>query len=216
VPHQTSAQPSRRLRRILLATAITVLLTATYGCIRLGSFLAAEDPLTSADAIFIFAGTQAERPLEGADLYKAGYAPVLVLTRPTDEPAVEVLARRGIRLPSRFTLMRDVLRKLEIPDSAIIVPDRIHDNTAQEADTLRVLAATHRWRRVILVSSKYHLRRVGMAARRSLRDSDVTVILRPSRYDPATPDRWWQHRADLRQILWELPKVIGYAVGVGE
>jgi uncharacterized SAM-binding protein YcdF (DUF218 family) len=192
------------------------LAAGTYGCVRLGSFLAPEDPLTKADAIFMFAGTQAERPLEGADLYKAGYAPVLVLTRPTEEPAVELLSRRGIELPTRFTLMRDVLRKLEIPDTAIIVPDRIHDNTAQEAETLRMLALTHRWRRVILVSSKYHLRRVGMAARRSLRGTDVTVILRPSRYDPAMPDRWWQHRADLRLILWELPKVIGYAVGVGE
>jgi uncharacterized SAM-binding protein YcdF (DUF218 family) len=192
------------------------LAAGTYGCVRLGSFLAPEDPLTKADAIFMFAGTQAERPLEGADLYKAGYAPVLVLTRPTEEPAVELLSRRGIELPTRFTLMRDVLRKLEIPDAAIIVPDRVHDNTAQEAETLRMLALTHRWRRVILVSSKYHLRRVGMAARRSLRGTDVTVILRPSRYDPAMPDRWWQHRADLRLILWELPKVIGYAVGVGE
>jgi uncharacterized SAM-binding protein YcdF (DUF218 family) len=216
VSHQSSAGPRRRLRRIVFATTLTILATGTYGCVRLGTFLAAEDRLTKADAIFVFAGTQAERPLEGADLYKAGYAPVLVLTRPTDEPALELLARRGIELPTRFALMRDVLRRLDIPDTAIIVPDRIHDNTAQEADTLRTLAVARRWRRIILVSSKYHLRRVGMAARRSLRGTDVTVILRASRYDPATPARWWRHRADLRQILWELPKVIGYAAGVAE
>lgn len=195
---------------------LAILASGVYGCISVGTYLAREDPVAKADAIFLFAGSHAERPLEAADLYKAGYAPIIVLTRPAEEPAVDLLTRRGIELPTRFTLTRDVLRKLEIPDAAIIAPDRVHDNTAQEAETLRVLATTHRWRRVILVSSKYHLRRVGMASRRSLRGTDVAILLRASRYDPATPDRWWQHRADLRLLLWEMPKVIGYALGVGE
>jgi uncharacterized SAM-binding protein YcdF (DUF218 family) len=96
------------------------------------------------------------------------------------------------------------------------VPDRIHDNTAQEAESLRELAVARRWRRVILVSSKYHLHRVGMASRRALRGTNVEIVLHASRYDPATPERWWQHRSDLRQILFELPKVLGYAAGVRE
>jgi uncharacterized SAM-binding protein YcdF (DUF218 family) len=188
----------------------------TYGCVELGRFLAQEDPLAKADAIFIFAGSQAERPLEAADLYHAGYAPMMVLTRPQEEPAVEFLARRGIELPTRFALMREVLQKLKVPDEAIIIPDRVHDNTAQEAETLRDLTVRRGWRRVILVSSKYHLRRVGMASRRALRGTDVTIIRRASRYDPSVPERWWQHRPDLRLMLWEVPKVLGYAVGVGE
>ncbi len=203
-------------RRLLLAAGAVFVAAGIYGAVALGSFLAAEDELVAADAIFVFAGTQAERPLEAVDLFKAGYAPVIVLTRPTDEEAVELLRRRGIALPTRFALMRDVVRKLGIPDAAIVVPDRLHDNTAQEAESLRGLAAARGWRRVILVSSKYHQRRVRMAARRALRGTDVEVLLRASRYDPATPSRWWQRRADLRQILWEVPKVIGYAVGVGE
>lgn len=214
--HTAPSRISTRARWILLGATLVILAAGTFGCVRLGSFLAAEDPLTKADAIFMFAGTQAERPLEGADLYRAGYAPVLVLTRPTEEAAIEFLAKRGIELPTRFSLMRDVLRKLEIPDAAIIVPSRIHDNTAQEAHTLRELALEHRWRRVILVSSKYHLRRVGMAARRALRDTDVTIVLRASRYDPSMPERWWQRRADVRTMLWELPKVISYAAGMDE
>jgi uncharacterized SAM-binding protein YcdF (DUF218 family) len=193
-----------------------VVAAGAYGCAELGQFLAREDPLAKADAIFIFAGSQAERPLEAADLYHAGYAPLLVLTRPQEEPAVELLARRGIELPTRFTLMRQVLEKLEVPAEAIIIPERVHDNTAQEAETLRALAAARGWRRVILVSSKYHLRRVGMASRRALRGTGVVIMLRASRYDPSVPERWWQHRPDLRLMLWEVPKVLGYAVGVGE
>ena len=52
-------------RRLLLTVAVVLLGGATYGCVRLGSFLAAEDELARADAIFVFAGTQAERPLDG-------------------------------------------------------------------------------------------------------------------------------------------------------
>jgi uncharacterized SAM-binding protein YcdF (DUF218 family) len=113
-------------------------------------------------------------------------------------------------------MTRDLVRQLDVPDSAVITPDRIHDNTAQEASTLAALAASRSWRRVILVSSKYHMRRVGLASRRALRGSGVEVVLRPSRYDPATPGRWWQRRSDLREMLWEVPKLIGYAVGVRE
>src|SRR5687768_4717125 len=115
-------------RRSLLVTLIVVLcLCGTYGCLTLGTFLAREDPLTKADAIFLFAGSQAERPLEAADLFNAGYAPLIVLTRPTEEPAVELLARRGIALPTRFSMMQEVLQKVGIPDTAIVVPDRVHD-----------------------------------------------------------------------------------------
>ena len=203
-------------RRALLVAAAALLASGLYGCVRLGPFLAREDTLIKADAIFLFAGSQAERPLEAVDLFNAGYAPVIVLTRPTEEHAVEELARRGIVLPTRFSLMRDVLQKLGIPDSAVIVPDRVHDNTAQEAQSLREVAVARGWRRVILVSSKYHLRRVRMASRRALRGTGVEIVLRASRYDPSTPERWWRRRADLRQILWELPKLLGYAAGVGE
>jgi uncharacterized SAM-binding protein YcdF (DUF218 family) len=203
-------------RRVLFAAAVLLLVCGSYGCVNLGSFLASEDELVKADAIFLFAGSQAERPLAAADLFKAGYAPTIVLTRPTEEPAVELLVKRGIILHTRFSVMREVLDKLGIPDAAVVVPERLHDNTAQEARTLRDLALARGWRRVILVSSNYHLRRVRMASRRALRGTNIEVVLHASRYDPATPGRWWRHRSDLRQILWELPKVIGYAAGVGE
>jgi uncharacterized SAM-binding protein YcdF (DUF218 family) len=204
------------LRRAVLVALVVALASGIYSCVGLGRFLAREDPLTRADAIFLFAGSHAERPLEAVDLYKGGYAPIIVLTRPSEEPAVELLARRGIILPTSFSLMRDVLQKLGIPDQAIVVPARIHDNTAQEAQSLRALAVARGWRRVILVSSKYHLRRVRMASTRALRGTGVKIVLRASRYDQSTPGQWWQHRSDLRQILWEVPKLIGYAVGVGE
>jgi uncharacterized SAM-binding protein YcdF (DUF218 family) len=205
-----------RARRAAWAAAVLLVILSAYAFANAGSFLVYEEPLQKADAIFVYAGSQAERPLEAVDLYKAGYAPVVVLTRPKEEPAVELLASRGIMLPTRFSLMREVLDKLGIPDDAVVVPDRIHDSTAAEATTLRQLALERHWRRIIVVSSKYHLRRVKLASERALRDTDVDVIVRGTKYDEAQPRRWWLVRADIRVLLWEYPKLVSYVLGLGE
>ncbi len=200
---------------IIAAGALAALALAAYAFLNVGRFLAAEDPLQHADAIFVFAGTLVERPLEAADLFQEGYAPSIVITRATAEQATFQLQRRGVRVPAAHDLTREVLLEVGVPESALVTPAFIHDNTAEEARTLRQLALEHGWRRVILVSSKYHLRRLALAARRELRGTGVEVLARGSRYDAAQPGRWWTQRRDIRWVAAELPKLLAYAIGVG-
>jgi hypothetical protein len=119
-----------------------------------------------------------------------------------------------VRVESDIELNRDVLLQLGMPPSVLIIPDRIHDNTAEEAQTLRDLVVRNRWHKVILVTSKYHLRRAWLASRRELRGLDVRLIRRGSRYDNATPSRWWRRRADIRFLLSEVPKLVAYELGL--
>ena len=205
----------RGIRRILFLSILSVIAAGAFGCARLGRFMAADDPLQKADAIFVFAGTRVERPLEAADLYRSGYAPRLVVTRAIAEQGTVAAERRGIRIPGDFDLSKDMLTALGVPADVLIAPPRIHDNTGEEVQTLHDLAVRNKWKRVILVSSKYHLRRIGLAARRAMRGTGVELILRGSRYDTATPERWWQRRSDIRWIASELPKLILYSVGIG-
>jgi uncharacterized SAM-binding protein YcdF (DUF218 family) len=199
-----------------VAALLLVLLAGAgvYGCVHAGQFLAREDPLQPADAIFVFAGSQAERPLEGADLFQAGLAPIIVLTRDMAERELAHAAMRGVRLPSRFDIARDLLDQLGIPDDALILPERLHDNTAEEAATLRQLALEHGWRRVIVVSSTYHLRRVALACRRELRGTGVQIVARSSRYDESTPTGWWRRRSDIRWVVSELTKLAAYTLAI--
>ena len=213
-PNTVPAGRSRR-RFILIAAVALVAALAAYAFLNVGRYLAAEDALTRADAILVLAGSDIERPLEAADLYAEGYALRVVLTRESVEPAMETLRRRGITPPSEVEWQRAVLVQLGVKADAVIIPSRIHDNTAQEAETLRDLAATHGWRRVIVVSSKYHLRRARLAFRRELGDTGVSVVMRGTRYDRAIPDRWWSRRADVRWLLSELPKLVAYRLGLG-
>jgi len=204
-----------KLRRILAVVLVVLAALGAYAFIHLGTFLANEDPLTKGDAIFVLSGTQMTRPLEGADLYMGGYAPRLVLTREVLEPAFAILERRGATLSSQVERARDVLIRLGVPATAIILPDRLHDNTAAEAVTLRELARANHWRTVIVVSSKFHLRRARFAMERELRGTGVRVLMRGSRYDDARPERWWRQRGDIRDILGEVPKLAAYALGLG-
>jgi uncharacterized SAM-binding protein YcdF (DUF218 family) len=210
-------QPGSRRRTLIAVLLVAAVAAFVYGFLSIGRFLAHQDPLEPADAIFVFAGTRVERPLEAADLYKAHYAPTVVLTVALSESAaVEEAGRRGITVTSDIDEIRTLLVRLGVPAEVILIPERIHDNTAAEANTLRALAVSHGWQRVIVVSSMYHLRRVSLATRRALRGTGVRVIARGSRYDPSTPDRWWQRRADVRWLFSEVPKLAAYAAGVGE
>ena len=197
-------------------TAFILLVVAVAALIRFaGTFLDAENPLAPADAILVLAGSRLERPLEAADLYRDGYAARIVLTADRPEAGYDLLAARGIRVPSDAEQARALLGRLGIPADAMEVPPRIHDNTAQEAQTLRQLATARGWRRVIVVSSRYHLRRAGFAMRREFSGTGVDVRMRGSRYDPANPSRWWATRRDVRWMLSEAPKLVAYVLGLG-
>jgi uncharacterized SAM-binding protein YcdF (DUF218 family) len=211
-----TAEPSRRIfRPKLLIVIVAVIAVLLFVAMNLGTFLYEDDPLQPADAIAALAGTVAARPLEAVDLYTRGYAPVIVITREEPEAGVTELQRRGIIVPSKAEVTRDVFLKLGVPSNAIVIPERIHSNTAQEAQTFRALAMQHGWHRIIVVTSVYHTRRAGFAIRRELKGTGINVEMHASRYEPLHPPRWWATREDLKQVLDESAKLVAYEFGLG-
>ena len=92
----------------------------------------------------------ANRFEKGIDLFSAGKARYLVLSgaKFTDSPAV----------PSEGEVLRQIALRRGVPDEAILVTERVI-NTATEAHAIRKLAHEHGWRRILLVSSAYHMPR---------------------------------------------------------
>jgi uncharacterized SAM-binding protein YcdF (DUF218 family) len=203
------------LRRAILVLSLLAVAGGVYGFFHLGSFLVAEDPLQPADAIFVLSGSGMSRPLEGADLYLAGQAPRIVLSRDQQPRGMPGLAERGILFITGAARIHGVFLQLGIPNEAIVIPARIHRNTAEEAVTLREMAADQRWNRVIVVSSAYHLRRAAFAFRRELRGTDVQILMRRTRYEYFEPDQWWRRRRDIRAVVEELPRLVAYVMGLG-
>jgi uncharacterized SAM-binding protein YcdF (DUF218 family) len=208
-------QTSRRIRRALAALALVLVLASAYAFINAGRFFTAEDPLQQSDAVFVLAGTFMNRPLEAVHLYREGWAPLVVLSYGLQERAVRNLVAQGHAIETFEDQSRDWLVAAGVPDAAILQPPRAHDNTADEARTLRALAIERGWRRVIVVSSRYHLRRARYAIRRELAGTNVDIAMHGTRYETVTPERWWRSRDDLRWMLSEAPKLLAYVLGLG-
>ena len=201
------------VRRAIAAVCLIVAAGAWF-VVDGGRFLQHEDPLSHADAIFVLAGTRAERFLEAVDLYRQGYASTIVLSPGIVESAEFRLRAQGIPFPTDAELARDAMIRMGIPAGSIVTPFEDIDNTAAEGLLLRTLSRQHRWTRVIIVTSKYHTRRAGFAFRRALRGTDVTIVVRATRYDDADPARWWHYRSDLRFVLLEWQKLAAYWCGL--
>jgi uncharacterized SAM-binding protein YcdF (DUF218 family) len=214
VPPSTN-RPGGHFRRIFLVVAVVLVAGATFAALRLGTLLHAEDYLQRADAIFVLAGTRMERPLEAADLYLKGWAPRIIFTEDTPDGGAVALENRGLHLPTNAEVARDVLVRLGVPRDAVEVLPAIHDSTAHEADTFRRTVAARNWRRIIVVTSKFHTRRAGLAIRRELDGTGIDVLIRASSYDRADPKHWWRTRPDRRSAAIESQKLLAYALGLG-
>ena len=215
MPAAARLRPLRLFRR---ATVVLLIGLAVAGGVFLpyaGRFLAAEDPLERADVIVVLAGSRAERWLEAVDLYREGWAPRIVLSPGRVEEGEIELRRRGVRFPTDAELVRNAIAQLGVPvDAVMIIPGSL-DNTAQEAAATRRMALDAGWRRVLVVTSKYHSRRTRFAFRRAFRDTSVGTAVKATRYDRSTPERWWRNRADIRWVTSELQKLVLYRLGLG-
>ena len=203
--------PSRLFRAVTIVAVAAILSVASVWLGRhAGAWLVDEDPLAKSDAILVLAGTRLERPLEAADVFRQGWAPLIVMTDEAHEPAERLFDARGLHYPTKIVLARDILVKVGIPASAILLLQGENDSTAQESRSLRRLALERQWNRVIVITSKLHTRRAAYAIRREFAGLGVDVRLRASRYDRTDPQHWWADRATMRFMLLEWEKLFFY------
>jgi len=195
---------------LLLAAAGWYLFTS------LGHILHHEDPLEHADVIFVLSGTRVERVAEAGELYLAGWAPRVLLSRQIVEPAETRLRARGVLVPTETEVQRSVLIQMGVPETAIEALPNEQVATATEIDELKRLAAERNWTRIIVVTSKLHTARTALTLGRHFGGSGTRIITRASRDDPADLDRWWANRADLRFVLFESQKLLAYWVGLAD
>jgi uncharacterized SAM-binding protein YcdF (DUF218 family) len=190
--------------------AAAALLLAAGGVIVAGRVLVVSDPLPAhADAIVILAGSIPDRVLEAADLYRAGVAPRVVVTREQIRRGDATLRARGVRLPEGDDLTVAALRTLGVPPSATIVLRRRSTSTDSEARTIARWACSNHVARLVVVTSRPHTRRSRLILRQALGPS-VALTIHPSRYDSFSPTRWWRIRRDAKTVLSEYQKLAHY------
>jgi uncharacterized SAM-binding protein YcdF (DUF218 family) len=189
---------------MMLALLLAAVYLARHPLLRLaGSWWEVQDRLERADAILLlgddnFAGERASR---SAELYRAGWAPLVVAS--------------GRMLRSYAGVAELIGRDLEtrgVPATAILRFPHRASNTREEAQALGELAAGRGWRRVLLVTSNYHTRRARYIFRRVF-PPQVTVLIVSVRDADFDPDSWWESRQGRKLFLLE---TAGYLAAVWE
>lgn len=169
------------------------------------------------DLIFVMAGRM-ERKQYGLELYRAGFAPRLVLSVGRFE--VSKMPKLDLEGIDELRALRDQTQPserhffLKIDHSGIRTEKvRLPKwNTYGEAVGLRQFLERERARRVILISTDIHLRRVSRTFARVFSGVPVEFLYCPvpSRLASVREDSWWRQPGDRRFVLKEMVKLAGY------
>ena len=201
----------RRSRWLLPALVVCGLLAVVVVATRwLGPWLVVSEPLERSDVIFVTDGQTPQRELEAAALFLEGWAPRVALTLPRDTLSEEVRRLAGDLLPQDRASR--VLRRRGVAEAAIVRLDRVVENTLQELQADFDYARARGFRRVIIVSSPYHTRRIRLIWS-SRFERELPAIVRPTRHEPVDPTRWWRSRRPLEDVTHELFGIANFLLG---
>ena len=178
-----------------------------------GRFLVIADPLEPSGAIVIMAGEVPFRQIEAAKLFHRRLAPWIVLTREAESAWQRKLRQFGVAIPERREIVRQVLVRLDVPPDAIRYIADPAVNTADEMKAVRRFAAREGLRRIIIVSSPDHLRRIRVIWTRGV-EPGVEVRLHPApEEDGFDPDTWWTTRRGAENLAHEYAGIVNFLLG---
>ncbi|HEY6127160.1 MAG TPA: YdcF family protein [Candidatus Acidoferrum sp.] len=191
-------------RRFLMTAGIGISLLAlagSYAFSHAGYWLVREDPLQKSQAILVLSGGLPDRAIAAAQIYRAGYAKEVWLTKPLQPGA----SMQELHLPyaGEEQYSRMVLIDKGVPTSNIRILQPAILNTVDE---LRVLAATldqQPGATIIVVTSKAHTRRVRLLWRKISKSHTGRMLVRAAPDDPFDEQHWWRTTNDALNVVRE-------------
>lgn len=165
-------------RKLVAAAAITAALYFGLFYTPIVWFMAAplkiSDTIQKADAIVVFAGGVGESGKSGqgyeervkyaTELYQNGYADHLIFSS------------GYMYLFKEPLIMKALAISLGVPDEAIILEDRARSTLENVKFTAEILRK-HKWDKILLVSSPYHMKRAALVFKKNA--PDITVVCTP-------------------------------------
>ena len=197
---------SRALVLVLLSFAAGLWLFRVPVLRTLGSFLIREDALRHADALYVLGGASLDRGQEAARVMQAGWCDHAWFTG-SNIPTV--LESMGIPLPEA-----DV--SLHAAERAGLPPGRgtaMHygTSTMEEADAILVHAHRAGHDTIMVLSSKFHLRRIHRVFARHPWAGGITVLLHGAPSVQFREEDWWRYEDGLVMLANEYLKLVYYA-----
>ncbi len=164
------------------------------------------------DVIFLPGGSDPALPERAAELYKAGYAPLLIVSGrygkqlghfkgPTRKADVY-----GADYETEADFYRTVLTENGVPDSAILCEDHAEFTYQNAQFSKRMLdEAGIKVRAAILVCKAFHARRAYTYYKNAFHDAEISVVAVPGK--DITREEWYKTAAGRRRVAGELKRL---------
>ena len=201
---------NKKVRLLGVIILLAILLSAAFHISLLraaGNVLICTDPLAHADAVFVLSGNPFDRSREAAKVLKAGYTDRIVCTGesiPTD-----VYALGYLNTESEISA---IMAYREGVDSTQVTIVEQGTSTKEESDIILAYAQEHNMDTVIVVSNKFHTRRVCQVFRSKFDGTGIHLIVHGAPASAYQEDAWWQSEYGLIFVNNEYIKLIYYAI----
>lgn len=168
------------------------------------AFLARTDPPIKADAAFVLSGAAMERTLRALELYPE-YVPEVITTG-------EMISQALLALGHQYTgaeVMRDALLSGGVDSADVhILPKGT--STFEESEEILGYCLAQGFKRIMIISSLHHTRRIHGVFREKFRDAGIEIIIIGAAPLTYSPDQWWQQEDGLIMVTNEYLKLVYY------
>lgn len=198
----------RRLTRVLIVgiLLLAVIYLARVPILRgIGNLLIVEDTTQPVDAAFILSGSVMERSREAMEVYKLD-TDLLICMGETISADLE--AYGAIRTDAE--LAQQALLNMGA-DSADIRVLKRGTSTYEESEEILGYSVAEDFKRIMIISSKFHTRRIQSVFRKKFREKGVEVIIRGADPIDYETDTWWLEESGMIFVTNEYLKLLYYA-----
>ncbi len=200
----------RSLVKPLLFIAMVVLLligwsNRTAFLIGLGNHLITEDPVTRVDAVFVLGGSVKDRGVEAARIYEQGLSDRFVFTGAPVPSALEALGIDSTE--AECTRNSAVVAGMPMEVTTTLNKGT---STFEEAEALLEFAIAEQLDTVMVISSRFHLRRIGFVFRKRFHKAGITVLLHGAPSSLFDEQSWWTSEEGLIMLNNEYVKLAYY------
>ena len=182
----------------------------------IAAVLVVEDRLERVDAIVVVAGGTPSREAKAAALFREGWAPRIIVSRPVPNSNLRALRALGVRPLDLQGESMLALTKYGVPPDRIVTMAEPSQNTERELETVHDLARRTGYRGVILVTSAEHTRRVKVIWSRQDREDHIEGLVVPAPNDDFSVDGWWRRRRAAEAVLHEYLGILVIYLGISE
>jgi uncharacterized SAM-binding protein YcdF (DUF218 family) len=169
------------------------------------NFLIVEDDLEPAEVIIVLSGGAYDRGMYAAQLFEEGYAPKILCAGGNTPPDFEALQMDV--LESELTVY--FMGELGVPESAMtVIPEST--STLEESEVLLEYLKENGIKSCIVVSSKFHTRRVNFVFRNKYEEAGIELMISGAPSQTYKEREWWKDEYGLLAVNNEYVKLLYY------